>query len=214
MPRKAEDLAGNKYNGLTVIERVPNKGKSIMWLCKCECGNKTIVKGSHLKDGHTSSCGCKLIELMTTHGLRKNNKSEYGTWIAMKQRCNNKIKDSYANYGGRGIKVCERWENSFENFLSDMGKRPLNSTIDRIDNNKGYYPENCRWSTDLEQNRNMRKTKRSKTGVRGVYDVGNKYKVMISVENKNIFVGYYKSKKEAELARKNAEIEYWGKTYD
>ena len=153
------DLTGQKFNRLIVIKRVENSNHGkVRWLCQCSCGQQTIVKGNNLKNGHTRSCGCLNKEILTKHGHASYHKSKtYIIWDNIKQRCNNSNDRGYKNYGGRGIKMCEAWQN-FENFLKDMGSKPEGMSIDRIDNNGDYCPENCKWSTTKEQIRNRRNT--------------------------------------------------------
>lgn len=153
MAKIKTDLTDKKFNKLKVIKRVANQGIQPMWLCKCDCGQYTIVRGHHIKTGHTKSCGCLVKETATKHGYKHTD--TYRVWTGMKQRCNNKCNPKYQNYGGRNIVVCKRWLR-FENFLADMGERPSDMSIDRIDNNQGYYPSNCKWSTAKEQSVNRR----------------------------------------------------------
>lgn len=162
---KAADLTGKKFQRLTVIFRTgTDSHRCATWSCLCDCGNNTIVSSRHLimKNG-TGSCGCIRNEAKTTHGQRlsKNNRTkEYKTWTSIKQRCYNPKTINFQNYGGRGITVCERWLNSFENFFADMGRATSpEHSIDRIDNDSNYEPSNCRWATRKEQNNNTRKTK-------------------------------------------------------
>lgn len=167
---KFVDLTGLKFGRLTVIGRAANDkfGRS-KWLCRCNCGKETIVAGFNLKNGNIKSCGCLRKEqsclngkiYSTTHGKSKT--KTYKVWECMNQRCNNTRHRQHKDYGGRNppITVCKRWYNKnskgFQNFLDDMGKCPGKGySIDRIDNNKGYYKENCKWSTSKEQNRNTR----------------------------------------------------------
>lgn len=156
---KTIDLKGKTFNRLFVIERADNNenGKS-RWLCECICGNIKIILSDSLKSGKTKSCGCLNKEIIFNRKNKyiMNHKSEYRIWKSIKQRCTNPKVECYKNYGGRGITICERWL-KFENFLKDIGKRPGKQySIDRIDNNLGYYKNNCRWATKKEQQRNMR----------------------------------------------------------
>lgn len=161
--RKIELKKGDKFDRLTIIEEVqnPNSKNVRFFLCSCSCGNTKIVGLSHLNHGHTKSCGCYKKDVVRdrseTHGLSKH--SLYKTWVSMKERCLNPNHKFYKNYGGRGIKVCDRWINSFPNFLLDMGDRPNGFTLDRINNDGNYEPSNCRWATKIEQINNRRNTK-------------------------------------------------------
>ena len=166
--RQCIDLTGHKFNRLTVIKRVENdKCRNVQWLCKCVCGKEKVIKASHLRSDRTKSCGCLQKEKAMQVGKQNikhghscvGKKSRiYEIWQSMIQRCNNPNNKTYKYYGGRGIKVCKKWL-KFEGFLQDMGKKPERLTIDRIDNNKGYCKENCRWITMKEQMRNRRTNK-------------------------------------------------------
>ncbi len=133
------------------------------WLCKCRCGTMKVVRGSTVRNGVSKSCGCLAREEARqrerTHGHTAGGEisPEYQSWKAMKERCYNPNHVRYADYGGRGILVCARWKNSFENFFEDMGERPEGESLDRINPNAGYSPSNCRWATDKQQNFNRRK---------------------------------------------------------
>jgi hypothetical protein len=163
---KKINLIGHRFGRLTVIDEAPSLfrygRKFAMWLCKCDCGQSKIIYYSSVAQGLTKSCGCLRSELsgdrgrkqLTTHGMTKSR--EFNSWRNMRDRCYNKHNKDYKNYGGRGITVCEEWNNSFEKFFSDMGKRPIGKTLDRINNNGNYEPLNCKWSTHLDQIRNRR----------------------------------------------------------
>lgn len=154
------DIKGEKFGKWTVIqENGKNRHGQLMWLCVCECGKESVVMGGDLRTGRSKSCGCwhkeNLKELKTTHGM--SNSSEFRAWADMLNRCNKKNIKSYKNYGGRGIKVCDRWLDSFENFYADMGPKPTSKhSLDRIDNDGDYTPKNCRWTTMKEQINNRR----------------------------------------------------------
>lgn len=138
------------------------------WLCQCDCGREKVVRSSDLIQGKTKSCGCFHDEAIAKrafrHGHSKGAHSKgtktYSTWMAMRDRCRYPNYKDYKYYGGKGIKVCERW-NSFENFLTDMGERPEGLTLDRIDSNGDYEPGNCRWATWAEQRANQCRSDRT-----------------------------------------------------
>lgn len=151
------DLTGKQFGKLTVIcFDGRNDYGCVLWKCVCECGSTTSVVTPSLKRGLTRSCGClRRIAYRKTHG--KSETAEYRIWSHIIGRCENKNDQSYPGYGGRGIKICERWRTSFENFLADMKCRPSDKhSIERKDNDGNYCPENCKWGTASEQARNKR----------------------------------------------------------
>ena len=152
----SNDLTGKVFGRLTVVSR---KEEPSVWVCLCSCGATTEVVTSRLNSGNTKSCGCLKRNILgdssRTHGMANSrvkgyaNKA-YGVWQAMRDRCSNPNRADFHRYGGRGVSVCQRWE-KFENFYADMGEPPTGTSLDRIDNDKGYSKKNCRWATRKEQ---------------------------------------------------------------
>ena len=147
-------LEQTRYGRLEILGSVTGG-----WLSRCDCGTELIVTGTRLRHGQVMSCGCyhrqRQREVKLTHGMTRT--PTHTSWVAMRQRCNNANNPSWPNYGGRGIRICQRWE-SFENFYADMGERPDSTSLERIDNDGNYEPTNCRWATKHEQSVNMRHT--------------------------------------------------------
>jgi hypothetical protein len=167
--KNRQNLIGETFGRLTVIERAPSKNRATMYQCKCECGTIKEVAHGNLKKGCILSCGClkaeRVRDQFTKHGcsagcsdptISEDAKRTYRIWKAIKYRCNNSDAKPYHYYGGRGISYDPRWE-SFDGFVADMGYAPPDRSIDRIDVNGNYYKENCRWATWYEQRMNQRR---------------------------------------------------------
>lgn len=160
-------MIGQKYNSLLILERVENgKNRQPRFKCLCDCGNETIVHKSNLISGHIKSCGCdrqkNARRLFTRHGL--SGTRIYRIWVEMNHRCYLASDTSYQKYGAKGITVCDEWKNDFQTFYDWAIANGYSDelTIDQIDNDLGYSPNNCRWATYSQQNKNRKKFKRKK----------------------------------------------------
>lgn len=220
---------GNRYGRLLVLgyshSKVYKSGSAhAYWLCHCDCGSSLTVKGGSLREGRTSSCGCYQKELIgdsrRTHG--DCGSVEYQTYSGMKMRCLSPNNGRYADYGGRGITICERWLESgsrgFENFLEDMGRRrPEGYSIERVDVDGNYTPENCIWIPLADQVNNRRINKNNSSGKTGVVwnKKNSKWVAQISVGKsgsaRSYYLGCFEEFKDAVKAREQAELKYFGR---
>ena len=159
--RKVKDWKGERFGRLVAVEMVERdqKWRDHKWRFRCDCGGEAITGIKQAKSGHTKSCGCLFREAMvarnTRHGLSRKHPIEYRIWKNMRGRCNTPTDSDYADYGGRGIRICDRWTD-FAAFFEDMGQRPEGHSLDREDVNGDYDPSNCRWATDKQQANNKR----------------------------------------------------------
>lgn len=213
----AIDLVGKRFGKLLVIERVSSHSPHAVWKCKCDCGEERNIIGQNLRRLMQVSCGCWNQERKTTHGATKDGTvtKEYMSWKAMIQRCTNPNRKHYEEYGGRGITVCDRWLNSFENFLEDMGKKTsARHSIDREDTNGNYEPDNCKWSTQSEQISNQRIRQDNTSGHKGVSwdkNRGKWHAYLNRNKSSRLNIGYYVDLQDAITARENAEADHLNK---
>lgn len=217
---RVKDESGGRYGRLMVIcyaGQTGGKSNHARFMCMCDCGSQIIVTGTSLREGQTKSCGClqkdRASESNKRHGL--NGTPEQSSYYSMVYRCTNEDEPSYVNYGGRGITVCERWlEPNFvglKNFVEDMGKRPEGTSLDRINPNGNYCPENCRWVGGDIQAFNTRRKKSNKTGRTGVHlEVTGFFCAKIGYQGKSLHLGSGYTFEEACKVREKAELKYYG----
>lgn len=202
------DRTGEMFGQLQVVRLISKASKltktKTIWECLCSCGDVSQYPASNLVTKTSTRCVNCRIEKQVKHGKARRGleSSEYISWLHLIQRCTNENNTYYKEYGGRGITVCEEWLESFENFLEDMGECPDKFTIDRVDVNKGYYKENCRWASRSTQSFNKRKS-----GEEGVYfrKDTNKWTAYINKEGERFSLGCYDTKEEALKVRQEKE---------
>lgn len=210
MPERNIDIANKRFNRLLVIEKKhKNKHGAYQWLCVCDCGNKTYAASSDLKSGKKKSCGCMVAEKARINNYIHGHATEvdgrtptYVSWRNMINRCSREYEKSFKYYGAKGIKVCDEWLNSFEQFLSDMGERPDGCTLDRKDNEKDYCPENCIWSSLNKQARNKGMQVNNKSGYKNVHWRKNRWVVVFKWGGKSRYFGSFTSLDDAAKAAK------------
>ena len=211
-----------KFGRLTVIGEGKHEKGVHKWKCECECGNITFVDSNKLRSGHTKSCGClqkeRTIQASLKHGMSKSR--IHKEWRGVLHRCKNPSASHYENYGGRGIKVCDEWtgKDGFINFYKWSMENGYadDLTLDRIDNDSGYSPDNCRWIPHIENCHNRGVRFDNKIGVPGISErklkSGKvKYRVCITANYKRYYIGQFDNLKDAIIAREKAEKDYWGK---
>ncbi len=218
MSRVIVDISGQRFGLLRVIGRAasrvtPNGTKKTMWECTCDCGNSCIIGYQNLKVGYTKSCGCFRAEMsaerLVTHKMT--NTPTYRSYRAMLNRCKNPSYKNFKYWGGKGVKVCDRWLESFENFLEDMGERPKGTSINRVQGAMVYSKETCKWDDRSTQSFEQSKYRNNTSGVTGVSENRHgSFIARISVNNKQIHLGSFSSLEEATKARQDAEIKYYG----
>jgi hypothetical protein len=202
---KLVDRTGQVFGKLTVTEQAGrDKLKKVLWQCRCECGNETVVVSGSLVTGNTTSCGCERGNFK--HG--GTGKGSYNTWRAMIRRCTIPTDKDYPRYGGKGVTVCLAWM-KYEQFAKDMGEPQGDETLDRINVYGNYDPSNCRWAGVQTQNRNTRLRVNSTTGYIGVSVVGKRFLAKITVGKKSYYSKLCDTVEEAAAARKELETRYW-----
>lgn len=221
------DLTGMTFGrwGVIAFDSIGSSGRAC-WLCRCSCGHESVVRGDLLRRGVSQSCGCLArehsAERLIKHGYcadgRYNGNPTYVSWKGMKQRCYDPNVDQYPRYGGRGVNVCDRWRDSFENFVADMGERLPGTTLDRIDPYGNYEPGNCRWADVWTQNANQRlgnHWKRMSRGGASRYKgvsrhSSGKFQATCTVRGRRAYLGTFSTEEEAALAYDQFASRHYG----
>lgn len=209
-----KDLTGMRFGKWEVLHRDGNTCP-VRWICRCDCGTIRSVSGSSLRNG-SLSCGiCLPSRNKNPLLIRKHSNRLYHAWSEMKRRCDGKC-TNHQYYGDKGISYCQEWENfdTFAQWSLDNGYAP-NLEIDRIDGDKGYFPNNCRWISHKQNSRNRKARKNNTTGVAGVHprlrkDGATVYRAYIATDNGKVYLGTFYTIEDAARARKEAELKYWG----
>ncbi len=200
VPNPLIDLSGKRFGKLVVHERGPNCGENTRWHCVCDCGKESLVRSTHLRRGETRSCGCYQVEVSTKHGLCKH--PLYSVWYSMRRRCFDPKHKDFKSYGGRGITVCHEWSGGFELFYRWSISNGWDSCLelDRIDNNSGYMPSNCRWVTHAINMKNTRKQE-NRSLPPGIYVYGDRFIARSFVEGEWKYLGIFGTQQAAQNAR-------------
>lgn len=210
------EMKGKKFNRLLVISESHKRKEGYYWECLCDCGNHTVVLGQKLRNGHTKSCGClqaiNTSKANTKHGMSHSRLTNIHS--SMKKRCNNRNNKNYEGYGGRGIKVCEEWEDfaTFAEWALKNGYKD-HLTIERINNDGNYEPDNCKWIPIEEQALNRRIPKNNKSGYPGVYfdKRMSKYTVTVKKGGKQKYLGCFERLDEAVSIKREWELKEYGR---
>ena len=215
---KKLNLVGSRFERLFVVKDIgwyyySGGGRRTYWECLCDCGTTVKVTGNNLRSGNTKSCGCFNLDQHTTHGLSTSRTRN--THFSMIQRCYNPKSPAYPLYGARGVTVCDGWNpragGSFENFLKSMGERPEGMSLDRINGELGYSPENCRWADNSLQGFNQRRRSTNTSGRTGVSPLPDgKWHARICVRGEILLLGNYLILEDAIRVREEAELKYFG----
>jgi hypothetical protein len=212
--RGKRNLIGKRFGRLVVESQVirtrPDGKDDILWRCVCDCGAvKEVYTNPLVREKQpTVSCGCFHVDNKTTHGHSRT--KEYKAYNSMLNRCYNEDREDFQNYGGRGIEVCEEWRRDYLNFIEAMGICPEGFSLERVDVDGDYCPENCKWADPLTQAANKRISNKNKSGRSGVYKKGSKWEAVITRDRVVYDLGVFSDFGDACKAREEAEIALFG----